>query len=176
MGGRMIYLIGSLRNPEIPKVAAKLRSAGLEVFDDWYSAGEFADDSWRDYEKARGHDFKTALKGYAAKNVYNFDLRHLERADAVVLVLPAGRSGHLELGYSIGRGKPGYILLDSPDRWDVMYQFADLVTDNLDEVVMDLCQEFTIDTTKTHQLELFTSEDPRDGVIPTQSETASYAE
>ena len=34
-----IYLIGSLRNPSIPETAAKLRDAGHEVFDDWFSAG-----------------------------------------------------------------------------------------------------------------------------------------
>ena len=32
---RSIYLIGYLRNPEVPKVAEKLRIAGFEVFDDW---------------------------------------------------------------------------------------------------------------------------------------------
>ena len=24
----------------------------------------------------------------------------------------------------IGKGKKGYVLMDMPDRWDVMYQFA----------------------------------------------------
>ena len=28
------------------------------------------------------------------------------------------------MGYLIGQGKPGYILLDRPDRWDVMYKLA----------------------------------------------------
>ncbi len=121
----MIYLIGSLRNEEVPKIAQAIRKAtGQEVFDDWYAAGPEADDRWRDYEKQRGRSYKTALDGLAARHVYLFDLHHLERSDAGVLVLPAGRSGHLELGWLIGRGKPGFILLDNPDRWDVMYKFA----------------------------------------------------
>lgn len=33
-----IYVIGSLRNPEIPKFANELRSLDFEVFDDWYGA------------------------------------------------------------------------------------------------------------------------------------------
>jgi nucleoside 2-deoxyribosyltransferase len=131
----MLYLIGSLRNPEVPKIANQLRSEGFGVFDDWYAAGPEADDKWRDYEKGRGRSYMEALAGAAAKNVFQFDRKHLERADAVILVLPAGKSGHLELGWSLGRGKRGYILLDSPDRWDVMYQFADLVTDDLDETL-----------------------------------------
>ena len=40
--------------------------------------------------------------------------------------MPAGKSGHLELGYSIGRGKTGYILfLEEPEKLDQMHNFAD---------------------------------------------------
>jgi nucleoside 2-deoxyribosyltransferase len=40
-------------------------------------------------------------------------------------VMPAGKSGHIELGYAVGQGKPGYILLEKePERWDLMYAFA----------------------------------------------------
>ena len=147
----MIYLIGSLRNPEVPKIANKLRGVGLEIFDDWYSAGPEADDKWREYEIGRGRGYIEALSGAAARNVFNFDRTHLEGASAVILVLPAGKSGHLELGFSLGRRKPGYVLLDNPDRWDVMYQFATMVTDNLEEIIKHLCQEFTINTTETPQ-------------------------
>ncbi len=131
----MIYLIGSLRNPKIPEIAKRLRDAGIEVFDDWYAAGEKADDAWREYEIGRGHTYKQALEGFAANHVFDFDRRHIERADAGLLVLPAGKSGHLELGVMLGMGKRGYILLDSPDRWDVMYKFAPMVIDDLEEVI-----------------------------------------
>lgn len=121
----MIYLIGSLRNPKVPKLAQILRGQGYEVFDDWYAAGPEADDHWQAYEKSRGHSLVAALDGYAAYHVFHYDKFHLERADAAVLVLPAGKSSHLELGYVIGLGKPGFILLDGePDRYDVMYRFA----------------------------------------------------
>lgn len=134
----MIYLVGSLRNPEIPKIAERLRAEGYEVFDDWFAAGEHADDAWRDYEKGRGRSYTEALEALAANHVFAFDKTHIDRATASVLVLPAGKSGHLELGYVIGRGYPGYILLDNPDRWDVMYKFATKVTTSLDEIVNDL--------------------------------------
>lgn len=136
-----IYTIGSLRNKEVPVIANKLRSVGHEVFDDWYSAGPEADDYWQAYETAKGHNYKQALDGYAAKNVYNFDKHHLDRNDVVVLILPAGKSGHLEFGYSIGKGKKGYILFDADVedcRWDVMYQFADGVFFSVDELIDQL--------------------------------------
>jgi hypothetical protein len=121
----VVYLIGSLRNPEINKLAAKIRELGYEVFDDWTAAGPTADDCWRDYEKQRGHTYVEALQGYAAKHVFSLDKAHLDRSDIVVMLMPAGKSGHLELGYALGKGKRGYVLFDQePERFDVMYQFA----------------------------------------------------
>ena len=132
----LIYLIGSLRNPRVPEVAAQLRAANYQVFDDWFAAGPHADDAWRDYERARGHRLPEALKGEAAWHVFQFDKTWLEKADAVVLMLPAGKSGHMELGWALGQGKPGFILLDSdPDRYDVMYLFATGVASDVTELL-----------------------------------------
>ena len=133
-----VYLIGSLRNPEVPEIANKIRELGFIVFDDWYAAGPEADDKWRDYEKARGHTYREALKGLAADHVYQFDRKHLKACDIAILYLPAGKSGHLELGWAIGKGKRGYILLDNPERWDVMYQFADGVFHSFEELQEEL--------------------------------------
>jgi hypothetical protein len=131
-----LYVIGSLRNPEVPKIAQAIRTeCSIEVFDDWYAAGPEADDYWRDYEKSRGHSYEEALKGYAARHVFSFDKHHLDTSDAALLVLPAGKSGHLELGYTAGRGKPTFVLLDDPERWEIMYQFASVVTPCIDEIV-----------------------------------------
>ena len=136
---KSVYLIGSLRNPKIPVIGNLLRKKGFEVFEDWFSAGKIADDSWQAYETGRGHTYDQALKGYAAQHVFNFDRKHLNRCDAVVLAMPAGKSGHLELGYSIGRGKRGYILMDKkPDRFDVMYNFASAVCFDMKTLVKHL--------------------------------------
>ena len=136
----MIYLVGSLKNKAVPLLAAELRDAlGVEVFDDWYAVGPDADDYWKAHELERGHSYTEALQGWHARNVFDFDKRHLDRCDAAVLVLPAGKSAHLELGYVIGQGKPGFILLDNTDcRFDVMYQFATGITGSVDELVQML--------------------------------------
>lgn len=133
-----IYLIGSLRNPEIPAIANRIEKDGHWVFSDWHAAGERGDDSWRDYEKARGHTYLEALDGLAANHVFQFDLKHLTECDAAILVYPAGRSAHLELGWVLGRGKKGYILLDNPDRWDIMVKFATAVHTSLDTLLTNL--------------------------------------
>jgi len=133
----LIYLIGSLRNPQIPIIANQLREAlSVEVFDDWYAAGPEADDKWKEYEQGRGHSYADALGGYAARHVFSFDRYHLERANTVVLALPAGKSGHLEMGWALGQRKRGYILLEEgTDRWDVMYQFATAVVVSLEDLI-----------------------------------------
>lgn len=145
MTKRKLYLIGSLRNPEIPALGNKLRELlpDVEVFEDWYSAGERADDHWKEYEQGRGRTYEEALEGYAARHVFEFDKHHLDTCDAAILVLPAGKSGHLELGYVAGRGKWTAILLDADyDRWDVMYAFADKVTRDLDDILDGLKEEW----------------------------------
>lgn len=135
----MIYIIGSLRNPRVPQVAAELRDAGYEVFDNWFAAGPEADDAWQAYERQRGHSFAEALKSPEAWNVFEFDYRHLDAATAVVLVAPAGKSAHLELGWALGQGKPGYVLLDGePERYDVMYLFATAVCTSLRQLFSEL--------------------------------------
>ncbi len=136
---KIIYLIGSLRNENVPLLANKLRELGFEVFDDWFSPGPEADDFWRKYEKIRGSSYKQALKNWAGKHIYEFDKFHIDRAHIGILYMPAGKSGHLELGYMIGKGKKCFVLFDEePERWDVMYQFADDVCFNFDELKEEL--------------------------------------
>ncbi len=138
---RSVYLIGSLRNPNIPAIASVLRAAGFEVFDDWFAAGPGADDAWRDYERQRGRTYREALDGHAAQHVFRFDKEHLDRCDAALLVLPAGKSGFAELAYTAGRGKPAYVLInegDEPERWDVMAAFATDVFGSVSEAIKGL--------------------------------------
>lgn len=131
-----LYLIGSLRNAQIPEIGNRFRAAGHEVFDDWFAAGPEADDHWQSFEKRVGRSYGEALTSYAARAVFRFDHTNLLRIEAAILVMPAGKSGHLELGYAIGIGKKGYVLFDKePERWDVMYCFADKVFFSLDECI-----------------------------------------
>ena len=131
-----IYIIGSLANPKIPFIANEFQAQGHKVFADWFSPGPEADGFWQEYERNRGRDFIHALKGPHAQMVFQFDRLWLGWADIGILVLPAGRSGHLELGWLLGQGKLGFILLEEadPERWDVMYGFASGVTADLDEL------------------------------------------
>lgn len=134
--GKRVYVIGALKNPNVVCVANAIEKEHHEVFADWYSPGPEADEFWRQYEHSRGRSYRDAISGPHAKNVFEFDKKWLDWATDVVLVLPAGRSGHLELGYAIGSGKRGYVLFEGePERWDVMYAFAERVVFNLEELL-----------------------------------------
>ena len=144
---KQIYLIGSLRNEQVPIIGNQLRAKGFNIFDDWHAAGPEADDHWKSYEKERGHTYVEALEGAAAKNVYAFDKRNLDASDAAILILPAGKSGHLELGYMAGKGKRTYVFMDDKeDRWDVMYQFANGIFSQIDRLETQMIMDGLIES------------------------------
>jgi hypothetical protein len=131
-----IYIIGSLRNKNIPTVGNAVRAAGFEAFDDWWGTGEKADDHWFEYEKIRGRSFVEALAGRAAQNTFALDRDNILRSEGVIMVMPAGRSGHIEFGWAARGGVPAVILLEEePERYDVMYNFATLVTYDVQDAI-----------------------------------------
>ena len=132
----IVYCIGSLKNPLIPEVGNQLRAAGHEAFDDWWSSSEDCDDWWQAHEKMKGRTYRQAINGHHAWNVFNFDKSHLDRCDAGVLIMPAGRSGHAEFGYLVGQGKPAFVLfMEDPTKFDVMHLFATQICFSTDELI-----------------------------------------
>lgn len=119
---QLIYLAGSMRNRDgILSVATALEAAGFRVFHSWINPGPETDDQWMEWQKALGRDYFEAMDDPHVRNVYKFDLEWLGRSDALVMVGPAGRSAHGELGYMCGRGKPTFVIMQSePARWDIM--------------------------------------------------------
>lgn len=78
-----------------------------------------------------------ALSGYAATHVFEFDKHHLDTSTHCLLVLPAGKSGHMEIMYAqYGLGAQTAILLEDgvDPRWDVMYKFIPNILTSLSEV------------------------------------------
>ena len=133
--GLSIYLIGSLRNRRIIEIGNALREAGHDVYDDWIAPGEQADEKWQDYERQRGRSYIEALRGWHAHHVHHFDMWHLEQADAVVLVMPAGKSAFWELGWATAKGKKTYMLIEEePERYDIMPCMSDGFFATLEEL------------------------------------------
>lgn len=131
-----IYVIGSLKHDRAANVANQLREESFNVFDDWHAQGTDADHHWARYEKRKGHNYREALAGKAAEHAFSFDYNHLLLCKAAVLVYPCGKSAHLELGWVLGKGKPGFILLDGePDQFELMVKFATAICYDVEELV-----------------------------------------
>lgn len=136
-----IYIASSWKNEiEVRRLAAFLRASGFE-------ADDFTDDShgryvfhYSELGMLEEHDAISFLGHEQAQRAFQEDRKMIDWADAVVLLLPAGRSAHLEAGYAKGSGKK--LVIYQPQfpkgEFDVMYGFADLMTTDIDYVVQFL--------------------------------------
>lgn len=68
------------------------------------------------------YNAKSFMGDERVQRAFAEDKKWLDWCDGVLLVLPAGRSAHLEAGYAVGRGKPVWAWGKMPDgEFDVMY-------------------------------------------------------
>lgn len=63
---------------------------------------------------------------------FHSDFDAMRWADVCVLVLPCGKSAHLELGWAVGAGKRTAILLEDPVEPELMYRMVDYLATGLD--------------------------------------------
>ena len=123
-----IYIASSWRSPYQHDVVLLLRSDGHEVYDfrNPYSGnyGFRWSEIDLDWENWTQEEYRDALKHPVATRGYVTDLQAMQWADACVLVLPCGRSAHLEAGYFVGAGKPLHILILDPCEPELMYKMA----------------------------------------------------
>ena len=77
------------------------------------------------------HEHPTAVTGFK----YDFD--NMKSAGACVLLLPCGRSAHLEAGWMAGAGKPVYVLVDGAERIEpeLMYKFLTGLYDRIEDLI-----------------------------------------
>lgn len=127
----MIYVASSWRNERLTEVVKQLRDAGHEVYD-FREDGGF---SWSDIDPSIpggiGVEANTPARKYMemvhspiAAAGFERDMKHLDEADTVVLVLPSGKSSHAEFGYAVGQGKRTIILLEDPMQPELMYRMG----------------------------------------------------
>lgn len=137
-----IYVASSWRNAYQQEVVKQLREAGHEVYDfknppgcTGFSWSEI-DPNWQNWNNEK---YLQALDHPIAERGFGSDFNAMKWADACVMVMPCGRSAHVEAGWMQGAGKPTVILLDSKKAEpELMYKMFSLVTDNMDDVVNHL--------------------------------------
>lgn len=107
---RRVYVASSWRNAMQPGVVAALRLWDHEVYDFRHSGPDDCGFSWDQIDpnwqawSARQYVDKVR-KDPLARSGFDLDRAALDWCDTCVLVLPSGRSAHLEAGYAAGQGK-----------------------------------------------------------------------
>lgn len=133
-----IYLASSWKNAEqVTGIANQLRAIGHEVdaFCD-SSTGRYVF-SFAELPEIENYNAMTVLETAQVKRAFAEDKKWIDWADCVLMILPCGKSAHLEAGYAKGAGKHLIIYQEQYPlgEFDVMYGFADLVTDDFDKAV-----------------------------------------
>ena len=140
---RRIYVASSWRNAYQPDVVNALRGACHEVYDFRKPAlgntgfrWSEIDPAWQSWSPA---EFRDALTHPIARHGFGLDFEAMQWADAGVLLLPSGRSAHLEAGYFVGARKPLHILLPpEPMEAELMYLMATSMSRSIAELVRRL--------------------------------------
>lgn len=139
---RHIYVASSWRNEFQPDVVRFLRSLGHAVYDfrNPRSGGAAFDNApengfaWRqiglDHATCTPAEYREILTTHpTAEQGFAADFAAMRWADTCVLVLPCGRSAHLEAGWFAGRGGKQLHILLQPTREgfepELMYLMAD---------------------------------------------------
>jgi hypothetical protein len=140
-----IYLASSWRNKHQAEVLQKLRNAGHEVYDFKHPRPEDDGFSWTevdpDWLEWDGDRFRTALKHPIAERGFANDWNAMLWANACVLLLPCGRSAHIEAGYFVGARKLLIILMMGSNEPELMYKMASHVCLSIEEVINQLASE-----------------------------------
>jgi len=138
-----IYVASSWRNLAQPEIVESLRHHGHEVYDfrnppngvPGFAWAEI-DPDWQGWSAERYRELLTthpiAARGYVS------DLRGMQWADTCLLVLPCGRSAHLEAGWFCGQGKRCIILTRDGEEPELMALLATDICINMAEVLAAL--------------------------------------
>lgn len=131
-----VYLASSWKNAKkVREIANTLRDQGHEV-DDFTddSMGRFtfsASEITEDHMKLNAKNF---MKEEKTQRAFKEDKARIDWCDVLICILPCGLSAHMELGYAAGHGKKVILYAPlgfEPGKWEVMYGFADVITDNI---------------------------------------------
>jgi nucleoside 2-deoxyribosyltransferase len=136
---RKIYVASSWRNPHQAAVVAALVDAGHMVYDfknprpdNKGFAWSEIDPNWMNWT---AEEYAAALDHPIAKAGYASDMNAMKWADTFLLVLPCGRSAHLELGWACGQGKQTLVLTCDGQEPELMAKMCDHICTSLQEAM-----------------------------------------
>lgn len=140
----MIYVASSWRNPRYEAILDCLDQWTIPYYNwrdeqgfNWSEVfhGTRTTEAWT--EEVPPAHFAVALRSERAQQGFERDMSHLEAAEAVILLLPCGKSAHLEAGWAVGNAKPVALYVSSNDllQPELMYGMFDMVTSDIDALM-----------------------------------------
>lgn len=136
-----IYVASSWRNNIQPIVIRALLLAGYNVYDfrnpsegDKGFHWSEIDPAWKSWTVEK---YINSLIHPLAVSGFKKDFDAMKWADVCVMVMPCGRSAHLEAGYFVGANKK-LIILTNDGEPELMYKMANTICTNVDEVISKL--------------------------------------
>lgn len=143
-----VYVASSWRNLMHTGVCAALRSVGIDHYD-FKNPDGGTGFSWKEVKTAERvsveptsvgakftdwedvDEYLAMIEHPRAVEGFRSDFDAMKNADTFVLVLPCGKSAHLELGWAVGAGKRTAILLEDPVEPELMYRMVDYLAPSL---------------------------------------------
>lgn len=97
-----------------------------------YFKWEQIDSNWENWST---EEYIKAIHHSEAERGWNNDFGAMERATAMLLVAPCGRSAHLELGWAAGRGIPTAIYMPEKQEPELMYRMVNVILTEPHDVI-----------------------------------------
>ena len=117
-----IYISSSWKNQEQPFLVEELRKRGHKVYDFRHPCGRDDNNVWIPVSNSLGlsfyyennclnrESFRKMLTDKNAINRFNEHFKAMQDADTCILLLPCGRSSHVEAGFMNGQGKRVFVM------------------------------------------------------------------
>lgn len=137
-------IISKWRNrSSVEDLVNKLREKGKSVYSFLEGDGSY----YKLKDDEQKHEPEEFMKKYesipswqndpAVREIFNIDMKALKNADTVILLLPAGKSSHIEAGVAYGLGKK-LILIGEQKETESLYlifnEFYETIDDFIDTV------------------------------------------
>lgn len=147
-----VYVASSWRNVAIyPTVVEAIRALGFEVYDfknpgegkRGFSWGQISrawnqkEEGWKNWTTSMYLD---ALATPIAQHGFDNDMEALKACDICVLVMPCGRSAHLEAGWATGAGKKTLVLWTDGQEAELMNKMHHGVYGSIETLCAELAE------------------------------------
>lgn len=125
------YIASSSKNKEkIIELTTKLREKGKTVY-------SFLETNPLEKHISEEVDVKNWRESEINKAIFEKDIKPLKESETLILLLPAGKSGHIEAGIMYGLGRK-CILVGEPEETDSLYLIFNEVYANIDEFIKNI--------------------------------------